>query len=65
MTSNSSNHDLQSKLEEIIDEDPQSHRGDEGEAVKGGRQVGPNADRGGQPLAPQTGDPRAKDRRPN
>ena len=65
MNSNSSNRGQQRKVEETIEADPQSHNGDEGEAVKGGRQAGPNSDRGGQPLAPQVGDPRAKDRRPN
>lgn len=65
MSSNNSNRGQQRKLEEMIEDGPQSDKGDEGEAVKGGRQAGPNSDRGGQPLAPQVGDPRAKDRRPN
>jgi hypothetical protein len=64
MNSNNSNRGQQRKVEEMI-EGPQSDNGDEGEAVNGGRQAGPNSDRGGQPLAPQVGDPRAKDRRPN
>lgn len=65
MNSNSSSGGQQRNLDKMIEQDPQSRHGDEGEAVKGGREAGPNSDRGGQPVAPQTGDPRAKDRRPN
>lgn len=61
---NGTNHDRRD-LEEVLDEDPQSKHGDEGEAVHGGEQAGPNSDRAGQPIAPQTGDPRSEERRPN
>ena len=65
MNSNSSTDGQNRHLEEILEEDPQSKHGDEGEAVHGGDQAGPNSNRGGQPIAPQSGDPRARDRRPN
>jgi hypothetical protein len=65
MNENSSNSGEKRNLEDVIEEDPQSKHGDEGESVKGGYQAGPNSDRGGQPIAPQMGDPRARDRRPN
>lgn len=45
--------------------DIESRRGDEGEAVHGGDQAGPNSDRAGEPIAPQTGNPHADDRRPD
>jgi hypothetical protein len=53
------------ELEQVLEEDPQSKHGDEGEAVHHGDQAGPNSSRAGQPIAPQTGDPRARDRRPD
>lgn len=65
MNSNSSKDRQNRGIEDVMEQDPQSKRGDEGEAVHGGAQAGPNSDRGGQPIAPQTGNPRAKDRRPN
>lgn len=65
MTDDSNNPSQKRDLEDVLELGPESRIGDEGETVKGGRQEGPNSDRGGQPLAPQVGDPRAKDRRPN
>lgn len=65
MDSNSSKDDQGRGIEDLIEEDPQSKHGDQGEAVHGGAQAGPNSDRGGQPIEPQMGNPRAKDRRPN
>ena len=65
MDSNNSNGSQNRGPEDLIEQDPQSKRGDEGEAVHGGDQAGPNSSRGGQPIAPQMGDPRARDRRPN
>ena len=65
MNSNSSNPGQKRDLDELIEHDPEAKHGDEGEAVHGGDQAGPNSSRGGQPIAPQTGNPRAKDRRPN
>jgi hypothetical protein len=63
MNSNSStNHE---NLDDVIEQNPEAKHGDEGEAVHGGEQAGPNSDRGEEPIAPQIGDPRAKDRRPN
>lgn len=65
MNSNSSTDGQKRDLEDLLEEDPQSKHGDEGEAVNGGDQAGPNSSRSGQPIAPQTGDPRSRDRRPN
>jgi hypothetical protein len=53
------------ELDDAIEQDPKSRHGDEGEAVNEGRQAGPNSARSGEPIAPQTGDPLGKDRRPN
>lgn len=65
MNSSNSNSGQNRDLEDVIQQDPESKHGEEGEAVHGGGQAGPNSARGGQPIAPQTGNPRAKDRRPN
>ncbi len=65
MDGNSSNGGKNRDLDEVIEEDPESKHGVEGEAVHGGEQAGPNSARSGQPIAPQTGDRRANDRRPN
>ena len=65
MNSNSSKSSGNRDLEEVIEQDPESKHGDEGEAVHGGEQAGPNSARSGQPIVPQTGDPQASDRRPN
>lgn len=65
MNSNSSNDDQNRDLEDVIEHDPQSKRGAEGKKANEGQQAGANSDRAGQPVAPQIGDPRAKDRRPN
>ena len=65
MNGNSSNRDQKPELEDVLEQEPESSHGVEGEAVHGGDQAGPNSDRGGEPIAPQTGNPRAKDRRPN
>lgn len=65
MSSNSSNGNQENDLEGVLEEKPESKHGVEGEAVHGGDLAGPNSSRSGQPIAPQTGDPRAGDRRPN
>ena len=65
MNSNSRNDGQKRDLDDLIEENPESKHGDEGESANEGRQAGPNSSRGGQPIAPQMGDPRARDRRPN
>lgn len=65
MNSNSSKSGQNRDLEDVIEQSPESKHGDEGEAVHGGDQAGPNSARAGQPIAPQTGKPNAKDRGPN
>jgi hypothetical protein len=65
MNSNNRNDGQKRDLEDVLEQQPESSRGDQGKAVDGGDQAGPNSTRGGQPIAPQTGDPRATDRRPN
>ncbi len=65
MNQPSTNPDQKRNLHDVLEEDPSSKRGNEGESVDGGRQAGPNSDRAGQPIEPQTGDPRANDRRSN
>ncbi|MGE5564374.1 MAG: hypothetical protein ACM3ZV_13860 [Bacillota bacterium] len=62
---NSSNDGQKRDLDQVLEVEPQSKHGDEGEAVHGGDQAGPNSSRGGQPIGQQMGDPRARDRRPN
>ena len=65
MDKDSSNGREKRDLEEVIDQEPDSKHGDEGQAAHGGEQAGPSSARSGQPIAPQAGDPRARDRRPN
>lgn len=65
MNKNSNNREQKRDLDEVLEEEPQSSHGDQGEAVHGGDQAGPNSARAGQPIAPQTGDPRAADREAN
>ena len=65
MNSNSSNDGQKLGLEDVVEEKPEAKHGDDGQAANENRQAGPNSDRGGQPIAPQTGNPRADDRRPN
>ena len=65
MNGNSSSRDEKRDLDDVIEQDPESKHGDEGESANEGRQAGANSARAGQPIAPQTGDPMAKDRRPN
>ncbi len=62
MDSNSSKHGGTRDLDDVIEHDPQSKHGSEGEAAHGGRVVGPNSDQAGKPQAPQTGDPHGDDR---
>jgi hypothetical protein len=57
MTGNSSNDGHKRDFEDAAEADPQSKHGDQGESVNGGRQTGPNSTRGGEPIAPQTGEP--------
>ena len=65
MTSNSSKDEAKRHLEDVLERHPQAEHGTQGEMANENRQAGPNSDRDGQPIAPQTGNPRAKDRRPN
>jgi hypothetical protein len=65
MNGNSSNREQNRDLDDVLEHEPESSHGDQGEAANGGEQAGPNSDRGGEPIAPQTGNPRATDRRPN
>jgi hypothetical protein len=65
MNGDSSNREQTRDVEDVIDESPESKHGDEGESANEGRQAGPNSARAGQPIAPQTGDPMSRDRRPN
>lgn len=64
MISNSSS-DGKRDLDDILEEEPDSKHGTEGEAAHGGDQAGPNSAESGKPQSPQTGNPRAADRRPN
>ena len=57
MDGNSSNRDPKRDLDNVLEEEPESKRGMEGQAAHGGRQVGPNSDQAGKPQAPQTGEP--------
>ncbi|HEX2802809.1 MAG TPA: hypothetical protein VHN55_02325 [Sphingomicrobium sp.] len=65
MNSISSNSDSRRDLEDVLEEEPQSKRGKQGQAAHGGDQAGANSADGGKPQAPQTGNPRADDRRPS
>jgi hypothetical protein len=57
MNGNSKNHGGKRALEDVLEEEPQSKHGTEGEAVHGGDQAGPNSADAGRREAPQTGDP--------
>lgn len=57
MTGNSKNHGGKRDLDDVLEHEPESKRGSEGEAVHGGDQVGPNSADAGKPQAPQTGRP--------
>ncbi|HET7315937.1 MAG TPA: hypothetical protein VFI88_00750 [Sphingomicrobium sp.] len=63
MTSNSSKSPSRRHLEHVLEEKPESKHGEQGQAANGGDQAGPNSDEGGRPIAPQTGNPRADNRR--
>jgi hypothetical protein len=65
MNDDSSSRGQKPDLEDVLEHDPESKHGMEGEAVHGGDQAGPNSADAGKPQAPQTGSPRAADRRPN
>lgn len=65
MSSHSSNDESKRALDESVEKHPEAEHGSQGEMANENRQAGPNSDAGGQPIAPQMGDPRAKDRRPN
>jgi hypothetical protein len=54
MNGNSSNREQNRDLDDVLEHEPESSHGDQGEAANGG-----------EPIAPQTGNPRATDRRPN
>lgn len=42
---------------DVLEEEPQSKRGTQGQAVHGGETAGPNSSRSGETIAPQKGDP--------
>jgi hypothetical protein len=65
MSSNNSNDGTKRDLDDVIEEEPDSNHGTEGQAAHGGDQAGPNSAESGKPQSPQTGNPRAPDRRPN
>lgn len=52
-------------FEDVVDHEPESKHGMEGEEALHDHSAGPNSDQAGKPQAPQTGNPRAPDRRPN
>ncbi len=57
MDSNSSNRGQDRDLEDVVEQEPESKHGTEGEAVHGGDQAGPNSADAGDRLSPQTGEP--------
>lgn len=63
MTADNSTPGDDREREDQIEIEPDSKRGTEGEAASEGRRAGANSDEAGRPLAPQTGNPRAPDRR--
>lgn len=65
MTQDNRNKESETSLDDIAEIDPESKHGLEGELANEGRQAGPNSDQAGKPQSPQTGNPRADDRRPN
>lgn len=65
MTGTSSKHGQKRDLEDVLEEHPEAEHGTQGEMANENQQAGPNSARAGEPVAPQTGNPRAEDRRPN
>jgi hypothetical protein len=65
MNGNSNNRGERRDLEDVLEHEPDSKHGVEGESVHGGDQAGPNSARDGEPIAPQTGNPRSPGRKPN
>ena len=57
MDRNSSNRGQGRDLDDVMEHEPESKHGTEGEAVHGGDQVGPNSADAGDPQTPQTGEP--------
>lgn len=57
MSADSSNSNRKRDLDDVLELDPQSKRGTEGESVHGGDQAGPNSTDAGRMQAPQKGDP--------
>lgn len=57
MDSNSSNRGQDRDLEDVVEQEPESKHGTEGEAVHGGDQAGPNSADAGERLSAQTGEP--------
>lgn len=57
MAGDSKNDHGKRDLEDVLEHEPQSKRGTEGEAVHGGDQAGPNSADAGRRQAPQTGEP--------
>lgn len=62
MTSDSSKQQQNRDLDDVLEEEPESKHGTEGEAANEGRRVGANSDEAGKPQAPQTGSPRGPER---
>ena len=65
MSNNSSKPRQKLDLEDVIEREPDSKHGTEGETANQGLRAGPNSDQAGKPQAPQVGNPRSPDRRPN
>jgi hypothetical protein len=61
MNNNSSKPDRNRDLDDVIENEPQSKHGRQGNAAHSGEQAGPNSDEGGQTIAPQMGDRESTD----
>jgi len=62
MTGNSSSEKQNRGLDEIVEDEPQSKRGKQGQAKHDHERAGPNSDAYGQTIAPQKGELRSGDR---
>ncbi len=62
MNNNSKKSDRNRDLDDVLEEEPQSKHGKQGQAAHHGEQAGPNSDDGGQTIAPQMGDRKGTDR---
>ena len=57
MNADSNKHGEKRNLDDVVEIEPGSKKGNEGQAVNGGDQAGPSSDQAGRPQAPQTGEP--------